>query len=151
MNPVKPTYNYSIPIQYSDNTEYRECFRQVFSINTEKILTHLKSIYSDFDTFEDETKDELMFDENQVNDVMCHIMDNTADYAPFREIYKKAAALMISQDLDIGLSILLSYDYFQEFHAVLAEWFCRPDDMDPAVFAETSEAFQKLRNRLYKK
>lgn len=145
-------YNHNIPVQYSDNAEYRECFRRVFSIDTRQVLERLKTTYADtWDTFEDETKDELMFDEDQVNAVMCDIMDNTADYVPFRELYKLAAACMISQDLDIGLSILLSYDYFQEFHAVLAEWFCRPDDISATEFAESSEAFQKLQKRLHKK
>lgn len=117
------SYNYKISVKYSNNLEYRKCFRQVFKLDTEQILLNLKLKYPDFDTFEDETKDELLYDEPKINKTIDEILTMTIFTELFKEFYKKAASFVISDLPDIGLTILLSYDYFQEFHIVLSEWF----------------------------
>jgi len=148
---IPTQYNYHIQIQYNDNTEYRKCFRDVFRIDTERIIENLKKIYTDFDNFEDETKDELIFDDDKVNQIMGEIIDNTEKHEIFRELYKKAASFMISEDLEIGLSILLSYDYLQYFHSVLIDWFHRIEKCENLDnFSITSAAYIKLREHLFK-
>jgi len=117
------SYNYKIPVEYIDTTEYRECFRQAFRIDTERILAEMKRIYPQFDEFEEETKDELLFDEPKVNEIMGDILTMTMFAEPFREFYKRAASFVISDVPDIGLAILLAYDFFRDFHSVLVEWF----------------------------
>ena len=145
-------YNYKIPVEYTNNTEYRECFRRAFGIETERIVAQLRALYADFDTFEDETKDELIFDEPRVNHIMGEILAATMFAEPFRELYRKAAALVISESPDIGLAILMAFHFFQEFHAVLAEWFGRiessggtaPQAWDYTGFFEESAAWRDL-------
>jgi hypothetical protein len=128
-------YNYKIPVRYSNTTEYRNCFRQVFFIDIDQILVEMKIKYQNFDTFDSETKDELLFDESKVDKVMGDILIMTMFAEPFRELYKIAAGFVISEVFDIGLAILMSYDYFQEFHLVLCEWFewCEANKMIESI------------------
>jgi hypothetical protein len=160
MLPSIPSYNYKIPVQYTDTKEYRECFRNAFFIDTERILDEMQRIYPNFDSFDHETKDELLFDEPKVNSAMGDILTMTMFAEPFREFYKKAASFVISEVPDIGLAILLAYDYFQYFHAVLVEWFewletsniedasilsenCRPENMKHLTNSDKYKNFIK--------
>ena len=54
---------------------------------------------------------------------MGDILTLTMFATPFRDFYKRAAGFVISDVPDIGLAILMAYDYFYAFHAVLVEWF----------------------------
>ena len=54
---------------------------------------------------------------------MGDILGMTLFAEPFREFYKRAASFVISDVPDIGLAILMAFDFFREFHAVLVEWF----------------------------
>jgi hypothetical protein len=152
-------YNYKIAVEYKNNKEYRECFRKTFGLDSEQILNNLRSKYADFESFEDETKDELMFDEPKVNEIMGEILDKTLYIDEFRELYLKTAGLVISNIPDIGLAVLLAYDYYYEFHAVLAEYFTLlekynwvPENIDGSTelenFFKNSEAFYILTMKL---
>lgn len=154
------TYNYKIQVNYTNNKEYRSCLRQVFRIDTELILKQMQQLYPNFDTFEDETKDELLFDEPKVNEKMDEILKMTIFAEPFRELYKKAASFVISESPDIGLAILLSYDYFKEFHVVLSEWFTFLElnnwdisklqkNKEIEIFTLNSTNIKKLREHLF--
>lgn len=133
------SYDITIKVQYTNNTEYRECIRKVFRFDSQQLLDNLKAQHPDFDTYEDETKDELVFDEQLIDVGMGELMKLTAEYTPFRELYRKAAALVISLDLDIGLAVLLSYDYFRDFHEVLVEFFG-----EHSTSVSDSDAYKRL-------
>ena len=119
----KKFYNTDILVQYNNNLEYRRCLRDVFRMNVELRKTELQNTYGEkWDTFEDETQDELLFDESAAQRVIEFIYDLTHEIPEFKELYLKVAATMISEDLNLGLVILLSYHYFSDFHNCLVSF-----------------------------
>ena len=116
-------YNTDILVEYNDNLEYRRCLRDVFIMNVSLRTIELQNTYGKkWVSFEDETKDELLFDENTSQRVIDHIYKLTHKIPEFKELYLKAAATMISEDLNLGLVILLSYDHFSDFHNCLVSF-----------------------------
>ena len=57
-----------------------------------------------------------------MNKGLDYIYMITKDEPLFIELYKKSAGQMLSEDIHIGMSILLSYSNLKEFHACLVEY-----------------------------
>ena len=95
------TYSYPVHlnIQYSNNNEYRDCIRQVFQMNARN--------FPDTSMLEldDETQDEMMYDDKSANDMMDFIYERTKLKDEFIDLYSKAASFMFSIDTNIGLTI----------------------------------------------
>ena len=93
-------YNYpiNIQIQYTNDDEYRKCITRVLHIDED----------------EDEDNDA---DLTQILDV---IFEKTSVH--FKELYELSSAVMMMEDIDIGLVILFSYDYFSLFHLCLCDY-----------------------------
>jgi len=92
-------YNYPIhlQIQYTNDDEYRECIVQVF---------HYDDTAEADDSYSSKLLD-LIFEKTSVH---------------LKELYEKASAVMMMEDLDIGLAIMFSYDYFSLFHLCLCDY-----------------------------
>jgi hypothetical protein len=70
-----------------------------------------------------ETRDEMCYDAVAAMKVMDYVYDCTKDTPEFMVLYTKAAAKMFSEDPNLGIAVLFSYDYLQLFHACLVEFF----------------------------
>jgi hypothetical protein len=81
------------------------------------------------------------YDETAANNAMDFIYSRTKDMPHFQEIYKLAAATMLSEDLEIGLAVLCSYDYLIDFHTCLVSHIKLQDGMD-------FTSFEKIKLRL---
>jgi hypothetical protein len=110
-------------------------------MNVEAIEAEIKQY-----NYDEETYDELLFDENAMSAGMKNILKKTASNKLFDELYSLAAAQMISLDRETGLCILLSYDYFYDFSNVWNAYLENPDD-----FSEANPYFILLKNRLGKR
>jgi hypothetical protein len=126
---------------YSSNKQYRQAIRQFFHMNVEAIEADIKQ-YS----YDEETHDELLFDENAMSAGMTNILKKTIGNRLFDELYSLAAAQMISLDKETGLCILLSYDYFFDFLNVWNVYLENPNE-----FSEKNDFFIVLKNRFNKK
>lgn len=126
---------------YSSNKQYRQAMREFFHMNVEAIEAEIKQY-----NYDEETYDELLFDENAMSAGMKNILKKTASNKLFDELYSLAAAQMISLDRETGLCILLSYDYFYDFSNVWNAYLENPDD-----FSEANPYFILLKNRLGKR
>jgi hypothetical protein len=96
---------------YSNNKEYREVVRKYFKMelaDLEKKWDHLKDI-------DPESYDELIYDTEAVGRGMNLIFDKTKENPKFMTLYKLAAGCFLSEDAEIGLCVLLTYDYFADF------------------------------------
>ena len=100
-------YNIGIDVKYENNTEYREALRKVFKMNCIEDINN-----KDLDS---ESRDELLYDADAINNGMTFILNQTQDKEFFNVIYRIAASRMFSEDLGIGLSVLLAYDNFYYF------------------------------------
>lgn len=107
-------YNLNKDVYYTNNKEYRQCLRELF--NMKCILN------PDLEGLDEETKDELLYDENTMSVIMDEIYNATNKNEFFNELYDLAAASMFSTDRTIGQAVLLSYDYLCFFHNCLASF-----------------------------
>ena len=126
MNTVAVCYEYpiNIDVSYTTTREYRHCIRSIFKMNV--IKKQLLSINED-EPLDEETLDELNYDEIAVKNAMDIIYSKTSENMIFRKLYTFAAARMLSTDLETGLSILMSYDYLNMFHKCLVCFLTTPD------------------------
>jgi hypothetical protein len=90
---------------YSTNKEYRQSIREFCNMNCQDI---------DID-IDEESKDELLFDILACHEIMDLIYEKTKNNKLWQGMYDKAAALFISTDREVGLSILFCYDLFWYF------------------------------------
>jgi hypothetical protein len=106
-------------IEYSSNTEYRKCMRELFNMNPTSYKEKVESIGN----LDDETEDEISYDEQASEKAMDFIYDKTKDHALFHSLYVLAAGKFLSQDPLIGEAVLFSYDYLSLFYLCLVDYF----------------------------
>jgi len=128
-------YNINANIDYSDNTSFRNALRDVFNM---KCIEDVNN--SDLD---DESRDELLYDEKNVNNCMTFILETTKDNPIFIELYQITAGRVLSTDLGIGLSILFSYDNLKFFHLLLKDFF-----KDPYNYDKSFDTYKNLYNHI---
>lgn len=126
-------YNLDKDVYYTNNTEYRQCLRELFNMEC--------SHNPELEGIDEETKDELLYDENTMSSIMDEIYNATKKNDLFNELYDLAAARMFSTDRTIGQAVLLSYDYLCFFHNCLAN-FIKGD------FDNNNEFYLLLKNKL---
>ncbi len=113
-------YNINIDVAYKDNETYRKCLRQVVNMDISNLNIPWDQMDDDLD---EETKDELLFDNYAMSSTMDYVYDKTKENEFFKEIYLLGASKMFSTDPNIGLAILFSYDFFDLFHLCLQDFF----------------------------
>jgi hypothetical protein len=126
---------------YSNNKEYRQAIRRIFNMNVQVVEAEIKQY-----NYDEETEDELLFDEAAMSTGMTNILEKTTGNKLFDELYSLAAARIISMDEETGLCILLSYDYLSDFYNVWNAYLENPD-----TFSEKNVFFIILKNRLGKR
>jgi hypothetical protein len=116
-------------IQYSNNKEYRQRFREIFDIS-ESARTCYADIDIDIDIDvsvdledeeEEETKDELNYDTSMMEKGMeeWFLKTNPESNPIFKDLYLSAAGRMFSTDLRIGQAVICSYDTFHLYYACI--------------------------------
>jgi hypothetical protein len=107
-------YNINKDVYYTNNKEYRQCMRELFNMKC--------VIHPDMEGMDEETIDELTYDEQTMSVIMDEIYNATKNNDIFNELYDLAAATMFSTDRTIGQAVLLSYDYLCFFHNCLGSF-----------------------------
>ena len=59
--------------------------------------------------------EELEYDEEAAKVFMDNVYNKTKNIPLFRDIYLRGASFMLSQDMNIGIAIMFSYDYLNFF------------------------------------
>lgn len=126
-------------IHYSNTTEYRQLLRELFSMDKQKYPVH--SLDPDIDV---ESKDELEYDEDAAKIFMDDVYNKTKNNSLFRDIYSKGSSFMFSQDINIGVAIMFSYDYLDSFISCYMD-FCK----NPTNFNKQTSSYQTLYKKLY--
>ena len=127
-------YNLSITPSYNNTTEYRSCIRELFYMKS------LPNLDSDID---DESRDEMDFDDSSIHTAMEQLFQATREHPLFQQLYLSAAARLISEDQTIGQAILFSYDYLELFHHCLVCFFREPNQ-----FNEFNPFYIQLKHKL---
>jgi len=126
-------------IQYNNDAEFRQSLRELFGMKFQPVVLNDKSL----DAI---SMDESNYDEETTKKWLNWISSQTTECYELNELYKLAAATMISLDRETGLAVLFSFDYFADFHNLLIVFFKNPG-MDLEMFP----AYDRLWNRLSKK
>ena len=105
------------------------------------LLFKMAPLIQDSD-LDDETLDEQDYDAIQTTIMLDYIYALTKDNKCFQQMYDYASATMFSQDREIGLAVLFSFDYFIFFHPCICSYIKMPHRM-----SETNEYFIELLNR----
>jgi Rad3-related DNA helicase len=92
----------------------------------------------------EETIDEYNYDMNAVKIYLDDLYEKTQSRPEFQRLYVAAAALMFSEKPDIGLAVLMSYDYLAWFHSCYTKFLQNQGSWN----AETDEYYQKLVDRI---
>jgi hypothetical protein len=120
-------------VSYTDDTEYRQCIRKVFC------LTNTPETKDDIDV--DEIED---FHTDAIERFLDNIYQSTHHIDVFQELYRNAAAIMMSEDMSLGLTVLFSYDYLQLFHNVLSRFYDESSDREGFASIPEIEELQGL-------
>jgi hypothetical protein len=135
-SPIHFMYDISYKtIHYTNDKEYREWIRKLFhmKINEEKIQSWRENEIDEISI------DEMIYDEESISLGIDYIYSKTKQLKLFQTLFQKAAAKMISTNMEIGIVILFSYDYFSLFHECIVEYFSSPN-----TFTIHSPCYQTL-------
>jgi len=136
MSSLTLKYPINKKVEYNNDTEYRQCLRELLDMNPQTDV--LNDVNMD-----DISKDENNYD-SQIGDMWTKwISEETKECYELNELYKLAAATMISLDRETGLVVLFSFDYFAEFHKLLVQYFTYPNSD-----LEMCSSYDRLWNRL---
>lgn len=130
---------------YDSDKTYRAFLRQIMQMDPTKFYEteDIKCDPTDPNVSE-ETIDEYNYDGEAVAKYLDGVYQSTKDRPEFQRLYTAAAALMFSEKQDIGLAVLMSYDYLAWFYSTYTAYLKAPDSWS----ADTDEFYQKLINRI---
>jgi len=87
--------------------------------NYQEKINSIKSV----EELDEETEDEISYDEEAASKTMDKIYEKTKKNALFKNLYKIAASKMLSEDETIGQAVLFSYDYLKDFYLCLVDFY----------------------------
>ena len=135
-------YRVETVVKYSNTPEYRQCCRELFAMNPDVYQTNIARIERhNQEELDPETRDEMAYDGDIVNATMEYVLECTKGVPELMELYRMAAATMISEDVGLGIAVLFSYDYMQMFHLCLVDFYSD-------CFSAESEHYKRLYARL---
>jgi hypothetical protein len=85
-----------------------------------------------------ESYDELLYDDDSMKRGMDAILDKTRENPLFINLYTLAAGKFLTENIEIGLCVLLSYDYFADFITVY----------ESSELSEYTHCYIHLKNKL---
>lgn len=121
-------YNIQYHVDYSTTDEYRYQIQRIFFMDVENLVTET---------------DEIAYDDEAIKSGLEFILNQTKDSPLFVRLYEKAAEIVLSDNLEMGLAILFSYDYLNMFHSVLYIYFFEPEN-----FVDTNPTYIELFNKI---
>lgn len=130
-------YHFDMNVSYDSNQTYRQCIRDLFFMNTTNLSL------SDLD---EETRDELLYDDKTINQTMKQLFDVTSNDPLFQELYDLGAATFFSTDRSIGQAVMFSYDYLIWFHRCLQCFFSTANSN--SEWNEKNEFYVRIKSRL---
>jgi len=139
---------YNIPINlniltptYTNNREYREALKNLCFLRYPE--TFPDGGYPE--GTDPESCHEMTYDIDNMSYALDFVWQNTKNHPSFIELYKTAAMDMLTEDLEVGLAILFSYDYLCYFYPVFREYmvFARTPSRGAGASASNDKYFNE--------
>ena len=108
------SYPVNIKIEYDNDEEYRQSICKLFR-------------HTDTDTTT------IEYDDDEFYNLIHCIEEKTGSLPAFRTLYIAAAAHLLSDEIQVGIVVLLSYDYLVDFHILLCNHFTNMSITDDAI------------------
>ena len=130
---------------YDSDKEYRAFLRRIIQMDPTKFYEteDIKCDPTDPKVSE-ETIDEFNYDVEATAKYLDRVYKETKSNKEYQRLYTAAAALMFSENLEIGLAVLMSYDYLAHFHSSYCLFLKNKTEWKP----ETDEFYQRLIERI---
>jgi len=130
---------------YSSDEEYRAVLRHLIKMDPAAFYETDEIRCDPTDPkVSPETIDEYNYDQAAVKTYLDDLFCKTKDRAEFQRLYVAAAALMFSENPEIGLAVLMSYDYLACFYHIYSAFLKAPDKW----ICGEDEFYQKLIERI---
>jgi len=110
-------YPVDMKIIYRNDEEYRQKLRSLANMRPQR------DEGQDEEGFDTVSKDELDYDNHAMIGLLDFIKEKTKDNDDWQELFLKASYTMMVEDVDIGMVVLMSYDYLCDFHEALCYFF----------------------------
>jgi len=142
-----PYYNIPInfnvvSITYSNNAEYRKTLQELCFLRYPDTFPE-----GDYPEGTDpECCHEMTYDLEHMTYALDFVWHNTRNHQLFIDLYKLAAVQMMTEDLEVGLAILFSYDYLMYFYPLFREYMVLNED-----FNKHHPFYMVLKRKLSKK
>jgi hypothetical protein len=101
-------YNIHYSVDYKNDDEYRTQIQKVFHMDVYNL---------------NKDDDEILYDDAAIRAGLEFILSKTKDNPHFIRLYEKAGALLMTDDSEMGLAVLFSYDFLFLFHKILYVFF----------------------------
>jgi hypothetical protein len=134
-------FNVIMPV-YENNEEYRNVLKELCYLRYPD--TFPKGDYPE-DT-EPESRHEMTYDLKNMTYALDFIWHHTKTSGLFTNLYKTAAAELFTEELEVGLALMFSYDYLCYFYPVFREYMILDKQLD-----ETHPLYLLLKENLEKK
>jgi hypothetical protein len=120
---------------YDSDQEYRAFLRQLIKMDPD-VFYETEDIKCDptDPKVSPETIDEYNYDSSAVAKYLDKVYLDTKDRPEFQRLYTAAAALMFSENPEIGLAVLMSYDYLAYFYHSYTIFSNDPEKWSPDEF-----------------
>jgi hypothetical protein len=130
---------------YNSDEEYRAFLRVLVKMDPAKFYEteDIKCDPTD-PRVSKETIDEYNYDQDAVKIYLDRVYEETRRRPEFQRLYLAAAALMFSENPEIGLAVLFSYDYLAWFYSCYVKYLQNPTSWN----ADEDEYYQKLIDRI---
>ena len=122
-------------VTYDNDFEYRVCLRKLFSMKPKKLSCH--------DEIDEISRDENDYDGETTSKGLDFIYESTKENVYFQKLYDAGASKMLSENREIGLAVLFSYDYMKYFHSCVVDYL-----EDPIHFDDTNEHYVTLYKKI---
>ena len=110
-------YDTSLDISYNNDDQYRDCLGKILGIS--------------------ESNSDDTIELGNTTEVLSNIYNATSEDPRFAQLYRRAAALLLSEDPTNGLTIMFSYSCLAKFHAFLSIFFSK--EAATTIKAETHD------------
>jgi len=121
-------YNIHYNIDYKNNDEYRSQIQKLFIM---EIDYHISDI------------NDVLYDGTAIENGIAFVFNHTKDNILMQKLFEKSAEILMSDNLEMGLAILFSFDYLILFHKLLFIYF-----IEPTSFTETNPIYIELLNKI---
>ena len=130
---------------YNSDKEYRAYLRSIIQMDPTKFYetADIKCDPADPNVSE-ETIDEFNYDTEAVAKYLDAVYRETKSNKEYQRLYLAAAALMFSENPEIGLAVLMSYDYLAYFYGSYSVFLKNKTEWKP----DNDEYYKKLIERI---